>query len=107
MIDWSKYTADEALEILQNAPPIAGVWNYSDITKGYARHLLWDGKKGSGTTWLAVARIWMTGDKKWYASYAYDGDEYQRQAMGPFDDRFEAAEAADAFLENEGWMVSK
>ncbi len=108
MIDWSKYTAEEALEILQSAPRIAGVWRYSDITQGYARHLLWDGKKGSDASWLTVSRLWVSGDnKQWYASYAYDGDEYQRQALGPFEDRFEAAKAADDFLESEGWKVYK
>jgi len=108
MIDWSKYTAEEALEILRQAPRVAGVWQYSDVTKGYARHLLWDVKKGTDPSWLIVSRIWCSGDKKmWYASYAYDGDEYQRQPLGPFSDRFAAASAADDFLEQKGWKVCK
>lgn len=107
VIDWSKYTAEETIEILKEAPRVANVWRYSDTTQGYARHLMWDGKKGDAA-WLTVARIWTSGDRKrWYASYAYDGDEYQRKALGPFEDRFEAAAAADNFLESKGWKLCK
>lgn len=107
MIDWSKFSAEETLKVLKDAPRIASTWRYSDITQGYARHLLWDGKKGDAA-WLTVSRVWASGDRKtWWASYAYDGNEYQRQALGPFSDRFEAAQAADSFLESDGWKVCK
>lgn len=109
MIDWSKLSAEEALAILKESPRIAGVWQYSDVTQGYARHLLWDAKKGDAVGWLTVSRVWSTkqSQKEWYASYAYDGDEYQRKALGPFDNRFDAAAAVDEFLESNGWKVCK
>lgn len=108
MIDWSRCSAEEALDVLKAAPRIAGVWVYSDLAQGYIRYLAWDSKKGTDVGWLAVSRVWTSGDRKqWFASYAYDGDEHQRKALGPFSDRFAAAKAADDFLESEGWKVCK
>ncbi len=108
MIDWSAYTAEQAFETLQRAPRIASVWHYSELTLGYSRNLLWDPKKGSDVGWLTVAQVWPNPDKgSWFYSYAYDGDAYQRRALGPFKDRFEAARAADAVLVEQGGLVCK
>lgn len=108
VIDWSKLSAEEVFSVVKDSPRVASIWQYSDITRGYSRHLLWDPRKGCEVTWLTVASVWSSGDRKsWYASYAYDGNEYQREALGPFADRFAAAEAMDAFLEKEGWKVCK
>lgn len=106
-IDWSTLSAEATLEVLKDAPRVAGVWQYSDITQGYARRLLWDPKKGMDVTWLSVANVWTTRDRnEWYSNYAYDGNEFQN-ALGPFDTRFEAAKAVDDFLEKNGWKVIK
>lgn len=106
VIDWFGLGPEKSLEELKGSPRIAGVWQYSEITKGYSRNLEWDPKKGDGVGWLTVANVW-SNNKQWYASYSYDGNEYQRRALGPFADRFEAARAADDFLESEGWMVCR
>ncbi len=105
MIDWTALSAEDILKSLVNAPRVAGTWQYSDVTRGYQRHLLWHPQKGS-QGWLDVASLWAGDDRKaWYGFYNFAGADERK--FGPFPDRFAAAGAVDAFLEQDGWKLCR
>ncbi len=106
MIVWSAMTAEEILVAMESAPRVAGVWQYSEITRGYQRHLLWHPQKGSQASWLDVASLWADGERKaWNGYYNFAG--VGERKFGPFPDRFTAAAAVDAFLEQDGWKLCR
>lgn len=106
MIDWATLTAEEVLVEVSKAPRVAGVWQYSDLTRGYQRRLLWHPDMGAKTTWLDVASLWALDDRRaWHGCYNFPN--INKQEFGPFPDRFSAAAAVDAFLEKEGWKLCK
>jgi len=104
VIDWLSLSAEDVLEAMSDAPRVASVWQYSDITRGYKRNLLWHPKKGSQVTWIDVGVVWSNGDNWWgYTSM----NETEERRFGPFPDRFKAAEAVDSWLVLDGWKLCK
>ncbi len=107
LIDWSSLSAEDILKAINVAPRVASVWQYSEVTQGYNRHLLWHPKKGSQLTWLDVGSVWASGAnvEQWWG-FANLG-ESNEQKFGPFHDRFQAADAVDNALELDGWKLCR
>lgn len=107
MIAWAGMSAEEILEALRAAPKVASVWQYSEVTRGYQRHILWHPQKGLQASWLDVASLWAAGDDRqsWHGYYNFASAEERK--FGPFPDRFAAAAAVDAFLEQDGWKLCR
>ncbi len=104
VIDWSSLTAEDILDAVDAAPRVAGVWQRSEATQSYKRHLLWHPKKGSQVTWIDVGIVWASGDEWWGFVNLGDAGE---QKFGPFPDRFVTADAVDNALEKDGWKLCR
>ena len=106
-IDWTNYAAEDILSTVAGAPGVASVWQYSEITHGYQRHLLWHPKKGSQVTWISVGTLWSDETRNsWWGHYDFE-TSCDELLLGPFPDRFAAATAVDAHLEQNGWKLCK
>lgn len=97
MMDWDALKVEEILDVLAKAPNIAGIWTY-DSQHLYVRKVLWSREKGTDNGWSSAASVWKSSEG-WFCSVK------TAPTLGPFDDRFVAAEKIDEELRRQGWRL--
>lgn len=105
-MDWGGLSGEEVLRAVDASPPVASVWQYSEVSHSYDRKLLWHPAKGRNVGWLTVATVERFADGTWRGRFVFDRATSPKEFY-PHNDRFEAAAAVDGFLEADGWRLCR